>query len=78
MIQKRMVLVAVVVAPIALAYLMTSYMFSALTPANASFDGSGEGYLEVLMSFAIMFCIATWIGGGFIWLTLKLAKARVK
>lgn len=65
-----------ILAPLALAYGITSFMFGSMTPANASFEGSGEGYLEVLISFSIMFCIAAWIGGGFIWLTLKLAKAR--
>jgi hypothetical protein len=74
----RLIVATVVIAPIALAYAVTVYMFGSLTPANASFDGSGEGYLEVLLSFTIMFCIAAWIGGGFVWLTLKLAKARAE
>ncbi len=74
----KTIILIVLLVPIAIAYGVTSYMFGSLTPANASFEGSGEGYFEVLISFVILFCIATWIGGGFVWLTLKLAKARAE
>lgn len=72
------VLIAVIVAPIALAYAITATMFGSLSPSGGSYDGASDGYFKVFISYAIMFCIATWIGGGFVWLTLKLAKARAE
>lgn len=74
----RLIIAGVVLAPIALAYLLTASMFGAWTPSGGSYDGASDGYVKVLVSYAIMFCIATWIGGGFTWLTIKLAKARTE
>lgn len=72
----RTVLFGVIVGPFVLAWAVTAFMFGSPTASGASYDGSGEGFVDVLLSFSIMFAIATWIGGGFVWLTLKLAKAR--
>lgn len=74
----RLIIAGVILAPIALAYLVTALMFGAWTPSGGSYDGASDGYMKVFVSYAIMFCIATWIGGGFTWLTIKLAKARAE
>jgi hypothetical protein len=75
---SRLILAIVILAPLALAYALTAIMFGSLTPSGGSYDGASDGYVKVLVSYSIMFCIATWIGGGFTWLTIKLAKARVE
>lgn len=72
----RSIFLLTALGPFFLAWAVTAVMFGAPTASGASFDGSGEGFGEVLLSYSIMFAIATWIGGGFVWLTLRLAKKR--
>jgi len=61
----------VLLGPIALAWAVTSYLFSSATGAGANYQGHTEGYGEMMLSLSIMFCIAIWIGALFCYLVLK-------
>ncbi len=68
--------VLVVLAPFVVAWLVAGSVCGFWTARDINCFHASDGYWEVYFSFLIMFAIAIWIGGGFIALTLKLAKAR--
>lgn len=59
------------VAPIALAWGVTSYLFGSATGAGANYAGHEDGFGEMFLSMAIMFCIAIWIGTLFCYLLIR-------
>ncbi|MEM9432457.1 MAG: hypothetical protein AAGA12_00940 [Pseudomonadota bacterium] len=76
MTRQRLILAAVLVAPFLVAWGVAGAVCGFTGPREINCYHASDGYWEIYFSFLIMFSIAIWIGGGFIALTLKLAKAR--
>jgi len=61
---KFAVLIPVVAAPILLAWALSAYMFQ----SGPLMEANWEGYGEVFRSYAVMFCIATYVPVFLMWL----------
>ena len=69
-------IIPVVIAPFALAYVVTGTTCGFSGPSDLDCFTASDGFWELFASFLIMFAIAIWVGAGFSYLLVKHGKNR--